>query len=361
MSITATCPQCDKSYRVKPEQSGKRARCAACRHVFVVVAPETTVPAEWIPPAPAKTSELMPNAPAFTVPSSWAAEDEAFSEGSEPVVEPPGSSTVSPFVRNSTMGGLALDRMKMIYALQWWGLWAVCLSIAGVLAYYVHPLIAPPVVALASWVSLAGTVSGVSFLATQGIARDEAVHWSEAWGLFWRRGISLVLGSWLLAVGVLAALAFVFAALFSISHLPYVGGPIGGLLVAPAFLLILFAFVLSCNLHLLIVIIGVEDCSAWQALNRLSAIIRRDWFALLGWSYVSPFLVTLGTTLGVAGLTTLGLGGALMLCGGEQLLLVLTDGVSLGNVLHVLSVALVLAGALAFITVVATLQFTVLY
>jgi predicted Zn finger-like uncharacterized protein len=361
MSITATCPHCDKAYRVKPEQSGKRARCAACRHVFVVVGPEPTAPSEWTPAAPARTPELMPNDPAVAVQNSWATDDDECSEGGKPAFKPPRPSPISPFVRDSTLGRLALDRMKMIYALQWWGGWAVCVSIAGVLAGYVHPLIAPPVVLLVSWMSLAGTVSGVSYLATQEIARDEAVHWSEAWGLFQRRCLSLVLGSWLLAVGVLAAVAFLFAALFAISHVPYVGGPIGGLLVAPAFLLILFAFVLTCNLHLLVVIIGVEDCSAWSALTRLAGLIRRDCFALLGWSYLSPFLVTLGTTLAVAGLTTLGLSGALLLCGGEQLLLVLTDGVSLGNLLHVLSVAMVLAGALAFVTVFATLQFTVLY
>jgi predicted Zn finger-like uncharacterized protein len=361
MSITTTCPQCDKAYRVKPEQSGKRARCAACRHVFVVIGSATMPPSEWTPAAPVRTPELMPNDPLVAVQNSRAVEEEEFPEARKPDLEPPRPSTVSPFVRNSTLGRLALDRMKMTYALHWWGLWAVCVSIAGMLAAYVHPLIAPPVVLLVSWISLAGTVSGVSYLATQEIAREEAVHWSEAWGLFQRRSVSLVLGSWLLAAAALAAVAFLFAAVFAISHLPYVGGPIGGLLVAPVFVLILFACVLTCNLHLLVVIIGVEDCSAWSALTRLAGLIRRDWFALLGWSYLSPFLVTLGTTLAVGGLTTLGLSGALLLCGGEQLLLVLTDGVSLGNLLHVLSVAMVLAGALAFVTVFATLQFTVLY
>jgi len=371
MTMSITCPQCEKTYRVNADRVGKKARCNGCRHVFVIPEPREVVAVDE--PAPAVAVSAVGIAEWEAGPDVDAAEAARFDpwnadlEPSAPRISAQVREREAaprpqpPAVRETTVAGLALDRMKLTYALQWWGLWAVSVCVAGLVGTYVNPLLALPLALLASWVTLVGTVGGVSHLAVQDVQRGESVHWSEGWGLFARRGLSLVAGCLLLAFVVMITTAFVFGGVFAVSHVPYVGAPLGGLLVIPTFLVILFASVLICNLHLLVVIVGVEDCSAWQALQHLAALVRRDWFALLGWSYLSPFLVTLGTTLFVAVLTLAGLAGALSLCGGEQLLLVLAQGVSLANVLHALSVAGILAGALAFITVFATLQFTLLY
>jgi hypothetical protein len=292
---------------------------------------------------------------------SWGTASETVTSWAPPVSRAPAAEPVQIAFQTTTVAGMALDRMKMTYALQWWGLWGGCVVLAGVLGYFVNLLLAPPLVVLASWVALVGTVGGVSHLVVQDARQGATAHWSAGWELFGRRWLSLVCGCLLMAGGVVLTATFLIGGIFAVSHVPYVGSLLGGLLVVPTFLLLLFALVLICNLHMLVVIVGVEDCSAWEALGHLTALVRRDWFALLGWSYFSPFLVTLGATLFTLVLTAAGLAGALALCGGEQLLLGLARGVSPAVVLHAASIAVISAGALAFVTVFATLQFTLLY
>lgn len=259
-----------------------------------------------------------------------------------------------------SIADFAFDRSKISWAMLWGVIWSASMAVSGVLAKYVSLMLAPPLMILATWICYIAIISGISRLAALKAETGRTPQLSGAWELVLKRAISLFLGT--LAIGLAVALAatFVFGGIYALSHVPYAGGILGGILFIPTFMAILFALSLLLNMYLLPIIIGVEDCTAAQAFQILRRLVTKNGFALLG-RYFSALGSIIPFTLFSAVLTVGALAGAVALCGGEQVLTIAEEGIPIGSMLQVASGLFVIATWMAFVVVFATVSFTLIY
>jgi hypothetical protein len=382
MAILIDCPACRREIRAGRTLGGKRVRCPGCGEpVIIPTESSLSVPS---PRSDDRRGVFTPvnevhwdqgdfesladanSAPADTVveidnsPVPWTPPPGEEMDLDEECEESPVSTrSESPEPSSVALSTLAFDATQIGFAIQWGLIWTLAVCAGGLASLMLSPLVLPLIVVPATWVCYMAAVSGIAYLASRKATGGRSPGWSDAWGFLARRSLSLVLGT--VVIGLAAALGalLIYGIVFAVSHVPYVGSILGGVLVIPTFFLVLFTLGLVFNLYLLPIIIGVEDCSARTAFGYLWATVSRNSIALYGACFralgsILPFAAFTGL------LTAVGLGGAFVLCGGEQVLF-LTGGVSLGGSLQLLSFLSLLAGYLGFVTAFATCGLTAVY
>jgi len=282
--------------------------------------------------------------------------------GSQPGSYQPGAGPTQVSIGFGAIADFALDRGMISWALIWGLVWTISVAMTGLLARLLPAVtpILPFVFMLLTWGCYIASISGISRLAVLKALSGTTHGLTEAWNLLARRGVSLLLGTLAIGLGVGLGVVFVFGGIYGLSHIPHAGGVLGGILMVPTFLIILLAFSLGINLYLIPIIISVEDCTAIRAGEILIRVTSQNGFALLG-RYLRALASLIPFALFSGFLTAGGLMGAFFLCGGEQILYSLRGGIPVGSMLQALSAVFVVAAWMAFLVVFTTVSFTLVY
>ena len=389
MSIPLKCPRCLHELRVKDKYAGKRVKCPECSTPISVPgelglaidSPEAAAPdfepprfGGEIPPVPepppfqAVTAATPAHEePVWTTPQ-WDDADDEEPPPDDPHLpfpdapDPTAGSTRAPSSRLQISLGMvadfALDPHLLTYALQWAGAWVIVNGISLLLGWLGLVVVSVPLSIFSLWVCGAGVVTGVAYLASKKIATREAPPPSEGWDFFLRRWVSVLLGTIGVTLAVVIVEALLLGAVWGVSHIPYAGPYLGGILVIPAFLLVLFSMSVMFNLYLLPVAIAADDCTARQAFQTLRQLAIKNGFALYR-EYFNAIRTILPFAFFSLLLTVGALAAALALCGGE--LMASGDWFAADNLLRVVSASAVFVTWMAFVTVFATVSFTMVY
>lgn len=383
MSIPLKCSRCLHELRVKEKYAGKRVKCPECSNPIQVpgefglaIDPPDFEPPRFgaeIPPVPepppfhaATAPTPAHEEPVWTTPEWDDADDEPPPEDPHlpfpDAPDPSAGSTRAPSSRIQislgTVADFALDPHLMTYALQWAGAWVIVNGVSLLLGWLGLELVAVPLTLFSLWVCGAGVVTGVAYLASKKVATREAPPPSEGWDFFLRRWVSVLLGTIGVTLAVMIVEVLLLGAVWGISHIPYAGPYLGGILVIPAFLLVLFSLSLMFNLYLLPVAIAADDCTALQAFQTLRQLAIKNGFALYR-EYFNAIRTILPFGFFSLLLTAGALGAALSLCGGE--LLAAGEWFAADNLLRIVSASAILVTWMAFVTVFATVSFTLVY
>jgi len=373
MAIPLQCPKCLKKFKVKDDYAGSRIKCPDCRQSIPVPGP-AAVPQP--PPIQPPVSDRQPVEVTF-----GPAEEEAWStpewkepERDEHVADPgmpfpdapnpsaqpqPSSSGTGVQVSFGLIMDFAQDPAMITYVLHWMAICAAAVLIAGGIASLVPIVgifIGGLILCITFYVTLLGIVSGVGYLTGTKLHRGKAPDVSDAWALFTRRIVSLMFGTagvWLVTALVVVLIGGVIA---GVSHLPYVGQLLGGLLLIPTFIGVIFAMSLLFNLYLMPVVIGVEDCTAMEAFRILREMVAKNRFALYS-RYFNAIGTLVPAMIPVLLITVIPLAISLMLCAGR----VMTAGVGYESSLLIVSTAAILLTAMSFGVVLVTVCLVLVY
>ena len=269
------------------------------------------------------------------------------------------SRSVTVAIGFGAIADFAFDRSKIIWALLWGMAWSVLLAVTGMIAQYISPSVALPLVFVATWICYASIIGGISRLTALKLETGSSPPLSDAWELIFKRASSLFAGTITIAMVVLLAATFVLGGIYAVSRIPLAGGVLGGILLIPTFLTILFILSLLLHLYLLHVIIGVEDGSASQGFDILRRHAAKNGFVLFG-----RYFAVLGSILPFAlfsGVLTAGaLLGAAILCSGQPLGAA-GSGIPAGNIFQTTSALFIVSAWVAFVVVFVTVSIALVY
>jgi len=273
------------------------------------------------------------------------------------------TSPQTPPAKNMSLAFLAdfaFDRMKITYAVQWAAVFMLGVTLSALIANYVFIPLGVLLAALFVWTTQMGMIGGIAFMTNEKIETGKSPHWSRTWTFFLQRFIALILGT--IGVSCIVSLAFglLFGGIFALGMIPYLGPIIGGVMVIPTVVLMLVFIGIMANMYLLPIIIGVENQGAMKSFHALRKLVVAKGFGLYIRSIQAAWASILAAVLvgGVLGLATF---GALSINGGAALLGGLSGGISISMVFYLLSVLAVFGVYMAFLSIISTVSFTLVY
>lgn len=374
MPISVQCPECYKQYRIKDEFAGMRMRCTQCGHSFQVPSESvdgidspnpTTVRtssggATPATPFDAERTAVEPHAYATPTPMP----QPAASPSAPPPSPPPTPAVRQPAENSGTINfGIVLDFAQdwsmVSFVLEWVGLCAIAAFLAGGLSYLI-PVIGPILGGLVLLVTLCtaalGVICGVSHMTGVKLSTGTAPNTTSAWNLFQRRFFSLTIGTLGIWIATILVMALAAGLITFLSYSPYVGQLLGGVLLIPTFVGVIFAFALLFNLYLLPVAIGVDDCSAGEAFGRLREIVATQRFALYA-RYFSAAFALIPAIITTLLMTAVPLAISLSVCGVRMWI----DGPGIESALLLFSTSAIVLSAIAYGVVLVTVAMALVY
>lgn len=131
-SLTVDCPNCHKTFNLKKELAGKKARCSACKTVFVIPPPSPERPTKPAgqsppespravpPPLPSETESPSPQKPVVHFEKKRPPQID--SQGEKPINKPAGERKIPQREEKSFYGSLVLDIGFLLFLFLTFGL-----------------------------------------------------------------------------------------------------------------------------------------------------------------------------------------------------------------------------------------------